>query len=283
MNKATKKNLRRASAYIDRVQMHDGIPLFSHIDINPTELCNRTCRFCPRVDPSEYPNLNLHMSLSLAKKVSKELEAIQYQGIVIFCGFGEPLLHPDLEKIVACFNKNIRVEIVTNGDHLTSSLILRFLKAGINYFVVSMYDGPHQIDHFRKIFSEAECSEEHYVLRDRWHNEEDSFGLKLTNRAGRVSVGKQDPIDAMKPCYYPSYSMTLDWNGDVLLCVQDWNKKVKMGNIYAQSLVDVWKSNLFRRYGAKLAKERTNLQPCNICNTDGTLHGFNHIKKWQEL
>tara|TARA_Y100000588_G_C14056230_1_gene839447 strand:+ start:335 stop:1006 length:672 start_codon:yes stop_codon:yes gene_type:complete len=223
------------------------------------------------------------MSLSLAKKVSKELEAIQYQGIVIFCGFGEPLLHPDLEKIVACFNKNIRVEIVTNGDHLTSSLILRFLKAGINYFVVSMYDGPHQIDHFRKIFSEAECSEEHYVLRDRWHNEEDSFGLKLTNRAGRVSVGKQDPIDAMKPCYYPSYSMTLDWNGDVLLCVQDWNKKVKMGNIYAQSLVDVWKSNLFRRYGAKLAKERTNLQPCNICNTDGTLHGFNHIKKWQEL
>ncbi len=283
MHKVTKENLLRVSAYIDRVQMHEGIPLFSHLDINPTELCNRRCNFCPRVDPNQYPNQNLNLSLQLAEKIADELSALRYQGVVIFCGFGEPLLHPDLVRIVSCFSEAIRIEIVTNGDQLTPPVIQRFLEAGVDYFVVSMYDGPHQVDYFKNMFADAGYSEKYYVLRDRWHSDEDSFGLKLTNRAGLVSVGNQDPVDVTKPCYYPSYSMALDWNGDVLLCVQDWNKKVKLGNIYAQSLVEVWTSALFRKYGASLAKERRKLTPCNVCNTNGTLHGFNHIKRWREV
>ena len=37
------------------------------IEINLTELCNRKCVFCPRVDPKVFPNRNLHMSLDLSK------------------------------------------------------------------------------------------------------------------------------------------------------------------------------------------------------------------------
>ena len=33
------------------------------VEFNPTELCNRTCHFCPRVDPEVYPNRKLHLSL----------------------------------------------------------------------------------------------------------------------------------------------------------------------------------------------------------------------------
>ena len=32
------------------------------IDLNPTELCNRLCHFCPR--SSFYPSLNLNMSMT---------------------------------------------------------------------------------------------------------------------------------------------------------------------------------------------------------------------------
>ena len=36
------------------------------VEINPTELCNRRCSFCPRSDPSVYPNRSLHMSIQTA-------------------------------------------------------------------------------------------------------------------------------------------------------------------------------------------------------------------------
>lgn len=37
----------------------------SLVEINPTELCNRTCSFCPRNDPEVYPNQNLNIKRSL--------------------------------------------------------------------------------------------------------------------------------------------------------------------------------------------------------------------------
>ena len=44
------------------------------IEINLTELCNRKCVFCPRVDPKVFPNRNLHMSLDLSKKIASNLK-----------------------------------------------------------------------------------------------------------------------------------------------------------------------------------------------------------------
>jgi len=280
LNEATKKNLRRKSQYVDNVQMDNNIPLFSWIDINVTELCNRTCIFCPRADENFYPNQNLHISLDLVKKIAAELNRLQYQGAIVLSGFGEPLLHPGIIKIVSILAKEARIEIVTNGDHLNSEMIKKLFNAGAAYFVVSMYDGPHQISPFREMFEEADCDDETFLLRDRWHSQKDGYGLKLTNRAGTIHVGDQDPIDVTHPCHYPAYSMTVDWNGDVLLCVQDWNKKVKLGNIFSQSLVEIWTSSAFSKRRIQLVHGDRKQSPCALCNADGTLHGYNHVKAW---
>ena len=37
------------------------------VELNTTELCNRKCVFCPRVDPGVYPNRSLHLSVQLGK------------------------------------------------------------------------------------------------------------------------------------------------------------------------------------------------------------------------
>ncbi|MDB2561965.1 SPASM domain-containing protein [Sulfurimonas sp.] len=282
MNDATKKNLDRKSQYIDKVQIHNDRPLFSWIDINLTELCNRSCIFCPRADESTYPNQHLHIAKELIEKMANELKEIKYEGSIVFAGFGEPMLHPDILELIKYF-EGIRLEIVTNGDTLNSKLVKKLIENGIDIICISMYDGPEQVEKFTKMFEEASISSEYYLLRDRWHTQEDEYGLKLTNRAGMVTVGTQDEVDITKPCYYPHYSMTIDWNGDVLLCVQDWNKKVKMGNIYAQSLVDVWQSNQMKKYRKTLGHCDRSLSPCNNCNAEGTLHGFNHIKYWNEM
>jgi len=41
------KNINRKSIFVDNVDLLDRMPLFSWIDINVTELCNRTCVFLP--------------------------------------------------------------------------------------------------------------------------------------------------------------------------------------------------------------------------------------------
>lgn len=284
LNEATKANLRRKSAYVDAVQLLDGKPLPSWIDLSLTELCNRSagsakaCVFCPRIEPAFYPNQKLHMSIELVDKIADELRALQYGGVVVLCGYGEPMLHPDLSRIVAGLH-GLRVELVTNGDRLTAAKIIDLKTAGLSYFVVSMYDGPEQIEKFTAMFEAAQCDS--YLLRDRWHTEADDFGLKLTNRGGTVTVGDQDPVQTGRPCHYLTYQMQVDWNGDVLLCPQDWHKKLKFGNLAGQTILEIWHS-------AAMSKRRLNLiegnrcdAPCSACNTDGTLHGFNHASVWR--
>lgn len=285
MNEATRENLRRKSAFVDRVQLHQGKPLFSFIDLSLTELCNRSaghrnaCRFCPRIDPAFYPNQALHMDLGLVERLRDSLIELDYRGGVVLCGFGEPMLHPKFERVVEMLSgQNWRLELVTNGDRLTRDLVLG-LRAQIDCFVVSMYDGPHQALRFREMFDGLAPGED-YILRDRWHTEEDAFGLKLTNRAGTVSAGRQDPVLPDRPCHYLAYQLAIDWNGDVLLCVQDWHKKVKFGNVATQPLIDIWTSPALHKRRMALIGGRRCAAPCNGCNTDGTLHGFNHAPLW---
>jgi len=281
LNEKTKENLRRKSHYIDDVQLMDDVPLFSWIDINITELCNRKCVFCPRVDESQYPNQHLHMSIKLAQKISDELISLNYKGVIVFSGFGEPMSCPYLIDIITIFKGFFRIEIVTNGDFLREKNINALVNAGVDYFVISLYDGPEQLDEFTTKFKNLNLPSSSYILRDRWHNEEDSYGLKLTNRAGTINVGEQAPIDITHPCYYSAYSLTIDWNGDILLCMQDWNKKIKFGNVASQNLKDIWLSKYYNQFRKKLFNGSRSCAPCNKCNTDGMLHGHNHVELWR--
>jgi radical SAM protein with 4Fe4S-binding SPASM domain len=256
------------------------------VDLSITELCNRSggspksCAFCPRIDPAFYPNQKLHMPVALAAKIGDELRALRYAGAIVLCGFGEPLLHPQVVDVVRALS-GLRVEIVTNGDRLSVGLIRDLVEAGTAYFAVSLYDGPYQAGPTRALFAEAGCGTDRYVLRDRWHGPGDDFGLKLTNRAGSVSIGHQPAVDTARPCHYPAYQLTVDWNGDVLLCVQDWHKRVRYGNAAGQSLMDIWTSPAMHKRRMALLAGRRDAAPCSGCNADGTLHGADHAAAWR--
>ena len=50
------------------------------VEVNTTELCNRTCVFCPRHDPEVFGNRNLHMTPKGAARIAKELARNHYRG-----------------------------------------------------------------------------------------------------------------------------------------------------------------------------------------------------------
>ena len=131
----TKLNILRKSTFVDDVDFFlDGTPQPSWIDISITELCNRLCEFCPRIDPEFYPNQNLHFSIDLAQSFAENLRAIDYKGGVVFCGYGEPMLHPKLLQLIEQF-RGIHLEIVTNGDKLTAKVINDLFDAGLSFYV----------------------------------------------------------------------------------------------------------------------------------------------------
>ena len=72
-------------------------PLPSIVELSPSGTCNRTCVFCPRSDPA-YPDVEEFMSLELTEKLSTQLAAIEFSGLVIFSGFVEPLLDKKIDQ-----------------------------------------------------------------------------------------------------------------------------------------------------------------------------------------
>ena len=171
MRESIKQNIERKVPKINDVKIYNGFPLFSFVELNVNELCNRTCVFCPRVDPKTYPNLNLHMDLELAELISVQLESVGFNGIVNVSGTGEATLTKYLSDIVKKFgDRNIHTEIVTNGDFLKPKLVSDLYSSGLKQLVISMYDGPEQIEYFNNLFDECGIDEDLYTLRDRWYD-----------------------------------------------------------------------------------------------------------------
>ena len=80
---------RRQQEKLHWIKQLTGDPLDSilTVEINTTELCNRTCVFCPRHDPTVFPNRNLHLTVKGAQTIAEELANNQYRGKISFSGF----------------------------------------------------------------------------------------------------------------------------------------------------------------------------------------------------
>ncbi|MDP2324556.1 MAG: SPASM domain-containing protein [Gammaproteobacteria bacterium] len=282
-NKTIEASLARVGKLVDdNLQLlPDGMPLFNWVEVSPVEMCNRKCVFCPKADRERFPNQPLEIGPVLIRRMTDDLAALDYKGTVVLAGYGEPMMHHSIYSLAGAFSTVARVEVVTDGDYLTVANIERLLQCGVSMILVSMYDGPEQVEGFTLMFEAARAPANKFMLRDRWYGENRNYGVKLTNRAGVVRIGNQPPVDASRPCYYPHYSMMVDWNGDCLLCTQDWNRRVKFGNLSTQSMVEVWSSPALRKYRQDLRNNRRCAAPCSGCNADGTLHGRNHAMAWE--
>jgi len=283
-------NIARKNKFLDGYlteQKNDKVlPLFSMIEFNLSGLCTRQCVFCPRSDPKAFPNINEHISERLYEKVMADLQKANWNGVILYSAFSEPLLHRNIEELVGLSKKYLplaHVEAVTNGDLATLEKISNLFAAGLTVLSISMYDGPHQVKHFRELQKEAGLRDDQLMLRARWLPPEEHFGITLSNRAGALNL-KEIGVTALKEplkknCFYPFYQTLIDYDGSVLLCCHDWGKKLIVGNIKSQSIIDIWNNNVLKRVRMNLAQANRNFPPCNLCDTPGELVGRRHFEK----
>ena len=283
VNKQIKVNIKRRTVIVDdQLVYHKGVPIPSWIELSLIDVCNRSCVFCPKSDPKVAPNTYQKMNMVLINKLTRDLKKIKYKGSVVLCGYGEPMLHKEIYKISKKLAEVAFVEIVTNGDTLTKDVINKLYHSNVNKLLLSLYDGPFQKKKFKKMEKEAKVPSGFIIQRDRWYDEKKDYGLKLTNRTGTINIGNQEEVGKYKKCFYPSYQFLIDWNGDVFLCPQDWQRRVTMGNIMQRSFFDIWNGKILNKF-RKIHQTNRNINPCTGCNANGDVYGEKHFKAWNKF
>lgn len=278
------KNIERKIPILDRepqIVTEKKIPLPSWIELSLIDACNRSCSFCPKSNEDLAPNTFQKMEMKLIEKLVNDLNEHNFEGAFCLCGYGEPFLHKNLIDIINKLGEVGGVEIITNGDTLDEKQILKIYESKATRLLISLYDGEKQLEKFKNMIKNTKIPEEFVILRDRWYSDKQDFGVLLTNRVGTISIGNQKKVQKKNnPCFYPSYQVLIDWNGDVFLCPQDWQRRVTMGNIMQKDFFDIWNGSVITKYRKKLLKGDRDINPCKKCNANGQVYGVKHAKAW---
>ena len=246
------------------------------VEVNTTELCNRTCVFCPRHDRSVYPNRNLNMSIATANAIADNLSIDNYKGKISYSGFSENLLNKNFAEIIKVLKDKLpetTAECNTNGDRLTPQYAKELFDSGLDLLYINLYDGIDQIEKFDVIMKDIDKSKYKY----RAHYSQADYGLNINNRGGSITwLGlDEESVDKLKgqPCHYPFYKMFVDWDGEVIFCANDWQKERKVGNLAKHRLRDVWLGEELNVIRKRLIKGDRSESPCNKCTVNGQLFG----------
>ena len=107
-----------------------GHPVLAHII--PTRRCNLSCTYC-----NEYDDFSKPVPVETMKRRVDELARLG-TSIITFSG-GEPLLHPELDDIIAHVRTYpIIAGLITNGYLLTADRIKRLNRAGLDHLQISV-------------------------------------------------------------------------------------------------------------------------------------------------
>jgi len=281
--------IKRKKEISNNVQYFNNIPIPSIIEISESGTCNRTCSFCPRSAP-DYKDVKEFISTNLIEKIAKELSEYSYEGVILFSGFVEPLIDKNIFNLINILRKFLpkaRIEMVTNGDVLNEIRAKKLFENGLSTLLVSVYDSKEDAIRLEKLLLNCNLNENQFKIRHRYLPPEKDFGITLSNRSGMMENAEfkiktlDEPLKVN--CYYPFYTFFIDYTGEVLICSHDWGKKLVVGNIKENKILDIWMGHKFTKARELLGKANRRFSPCNKCDVQGVLMGKNHYSAWNNI
>lgn len=286
------KNILRTGDFIDKhiedaKSWYDKFPPFAHLEISASGNCNRECIFCPFGDPN-FPKIHKSLSIGLFESLLVSLKDISFSGRISFSGLSEPLLNKNIEVLIQKAREycpNSAIEMVTNGDVLTEKKMIKLFDAGLSNLRISLYDGPEQIQKFTSMMDKCNLNDKQVILRPRYLTEEESFGITLSNRAGTIELNDLGIKSLKEPlrqqCNYPFYKLLIDFDGEVYLCPNDWNRELSVGSLLKDTILEIWTSEKLKGIRERLIKKDRCFSPCSTCDVDGTLNANLHFEEWK--
>lgn len=241
--------------------------LLNCVEIEVNTRCNRKCDYCP-VSVLQ-PRTQRWMNTKVYERVIGELARINHDGFLSYHFYSEPLLRRDLESLVEYARMLLPSAyqlLYTNGDYLTERRYQSLRDAGIAHFIVTQHDNLRFPERLHQT-----------VVLGR--------ELRLTNRGGLLRNVASSIESLAVPCFAPTDNLLVAFNGDVLLCCDDAERRTVMGNIMESSLDEIWFSDRFRTARTLLA-EGKRAKARGICaqcsNTEFRKRGENYYSYLRE-
>jgi len=283
---------------IDLEKAHP-IPAPLALWIEPTNVCNFKCVFCPESLPdfSARAGYHQHMKADLWLKIESQLRAIRPK-VIRFFHEGEPFLNRALFHMMRQARESCdRIEVTTNGSLLRRDAG-RVIQSGCTLVRVSVYGmGPEfqvitgQHGHFTaedilgnvailktvrgtkelpKIVCKLMVPNASDSILDAFHYlyapfaDELEYLDKLHNWGGSlVQIGS---VPVRKVCPMPFYTMAIKANGAVSVCCADWDNRLQVGDANTEDLLDIWRGDKFAEIRtAHWCGQRALIPSCRDC------------------
>lgn len=229
-------------------------PLFEAVEIETTTVCNRKCSYCPNATLAR-PAKN--MDEALFRSIIDGLKEIDFKGRVSPHFYGEPLVDKRILRLLTYTREKLPkafIKLFTNGDLLTYDLFLKLLDAGVDVVRIAQHDPEPP----KALVETLGRIKENGLMRHVEYIKYYDNAKDLTNRGGLVDV-KSSVKKTF--CDYVACA-TVDCDGNVLLCCQDYLSKHRFGSLKKEKLVDVWNN---ARYKALRDKIKCGMWPFEIC------------------
>lgn len=271
------------------------------LSIALTNRCNARCTYCGHKDKT----LHSDMDIELYKKIIDSMDFIEEVQPQIV---GEPLLYPHIIEAVRYAKKTKKdVIIYTNGSIYSEELAKGLFEAGLNKLIFSIDDDNKRgfeiqrvgLDwnnvynnflKFKKIRNDGKYKTKLYVRICKNSVNKDrikrirSFWLKLADEVAVMNVldiykgreRKYEEINISFDCPLLRDSISIDANGQILLCCRDWfGEASSISNVYnvmrangkvdGRYILDLYNGSQFNNIRERLRKGKNIPAICKEC------------------
>ena len=237
-------------------------PMFQQVLIETRTDCNNHCPFCPHAFNNKPLGI---MEWECYTTIINQLCEIDYNGRMALMLSNEPLLDDRLEEMIKyakAKSQRLFLDITTNGRVLTVEKVDHLFRLGLDNININDYRGD------RDLYPEKWSPYIEPIVKAYGNNPKVNFVRRrmdevLPNYAGNI------PQDFNKEdygfCNYPFRKLTISYNGDILLCCDDFMYDTCFGNVMNDKLIDCWNNTDLNTIRQELIKNNR-VGICSRCN-----------------
>lgn len=264
--------------------------MYKKVYVEITNNCNLSCEFCPH-----NKRKNEFISFESFKTILDKLNG--YTEYLYLHVLGEPLLHPDINKLIDDASNRYKINITTNG-YLINRIKYNKNIRQINISLHS-YNGNIDLNKYMNNILDSinELSKYTYISLRFWtKNKYSNKMLKYINDYFNVNIEKiekckvKDNIfldtdeefiwpdlnnniyNEVGTCYALRDHIGILVDGTVVPCCLDSNGVIKLGNIYKDNIDDIINSERYVNMINSFKDNKKCEELCKHCN-------FNKIRK----
>jgi len=271
------------------------------LQIENTNICNARCIMCPHTSMKRKQKIMDQKKFEKTiKRVLKDYPSIK---TIIITGFGEPLIDKEIVKKIKFINRlypKLQIDIYTNASLLDKKIAEELLKTKLHKINFSIngtkktYKKMMGLNYNKTVKNVLNFIKRRKELKKKWplvnislmilkENEKDveEFQKFWINKADSVMIyppsnwaGKQKINFAVQTpfkikrwaCNALWQYITIDVEGNLIMCCRDYESKIKLGNILNKNAKEIFEGKKINDIRKRQLEGDFSMPICNRCD-----------------